>query len=98
MSRHLGHGHDPLPLTVACRRGVALAASCESPEAWLTDRRRLRHHGSIAMSECVNGKAANCYVKMTAPELIPQYSRPAARLRFVFPQGTQLMSTDCHDC
>jgi hypothetical protein len=39
-------------------------------------------------------RAANCFVKMTAPELIPRYSRPAAHFRFVFSQGTQPMSTD----
>jgi hypothetical protein len=96
MSQHLRDGHDSQPVMVACRRGVALAATCESPEGWLPDRRRLQRHGSMAMNECVNGKAANRFVKITAPELIPRYGRPLVHLRFVFPQGTQPMSTGFH--
>ena len=53
--------------------------------------------GSMAMNERVNGKAANWFVKMTAPELIPRYRyRPAAHFRYVYSQGAQPMSTNFH--
>jgi len=97
MSRRLRHGHDPLPVTVACRRGVALVATCESPGGWrLPHRRQLRRHGSMAMNERVNGKTANWFVKTTAPELIPRCSWPKTHFRFVYSQGAQPMSTNLH--
>ena len=69
----------------------------ESPGGWrLPHRRQLRRHGSMAMNERVNGKTANWFVKITAPELIPRYSWPKAHFRFVYSQGAQPMSTNFH--